>query len=69
MPKVAKSPIEKVNRYVNEYKDVFLVQDNKLFCMLCKETVKCDKKFTVDQHLRARKHRTAIPDSSRDPPG
>src|SRR5438046_9323065 len=40
----------------NEYKDIFRVDDNILFCNYCNISVDWKRKSTVDNHCKSQKH-------------
>ena len=52
MPKIAQSPISKVNAYVAEFPEEFKkTHKNELYCFLCECVVKHEKRFFVTRHL------------------
>lgn len=59
MPKV-KSSI-RVKNYVSEFGEhIFSYDDNILFCKMCEIKVNSEKRFTVTQHLKTKKHVRAV---------
>jgi hypothetical protein len=45
-----------VNCRCNEYKDIFRVDNNVLFCNYCNISVDWKSKSTVDNHCKSQKH-------------
>ncbi|PKB94206.1 hypothetical protein RhiirA5_439319 [Rhizophagus irregularis] len=54
MPKKQKTS-SVFTRY-NEYKDIFRVDDNVLFCNYCNISIDWKRKSTVDNHCKSQKH-------------
>lgn len=49
-----------VKKYITEFgSDVFLAEQNVLFCNFCKTKVSVEKRFIVTQHLKTEKHNRA----------
>lgn len=61
MPKVKSSCSFRLKSFVNEFgNDVFSTDDSVLYCKVCETKVGCERRFTVEQHLKTAKHiRTA----------
>jgi hypothetical protein len=58
MPKQIK--IVLVKKYITEFgSDVFLADQNVLFCNFCETNVSVDKRFIVTQHTKTKKHKWA----------
>ena len=55
----------KTKRYENEYPIEFYCNPrNELFCQLYETTVKCDKRFPVEQHRQTAKHQRKMSSAS-----
>jgi hypothetical protein len=57
MPKVKTSVTVRGKNYVTEFGEhIFAFDGSVLFCKICEVKVKCEKRFSVTQHLSTEKH-------------
>lgn len=60
MPKVKTSAAIRGKNYVTEFGGhIFTFDGSVLFCKICEVRVKCEKRFSVTQHLSTEKHTRA----------
>ena len=56
MPKIKASVSSRLQKFCDEYKDVFSTDGKVLFCQPCGKTVAADQRSQITQHLESKKH-------------
>jgi len=61
MPKEKKTTSNRLQSYVTEFGTEIFSTDNKiLFCKVCNTKVSSEKRFSITQHIAAKKHRKFV---------
>lgn len=56
MPKIKASVSSRLQKFCDEYKDVFSTDGKVLFCQPCGKSVAADQRSQITQHLESKKH-------------